>query len=86
MVWARGEYEKTGVEPYVHAKGTRIPSLRRITRKYPYFTDGSAQSLSEVLSAARVLDKRFFHARAPASAVPLPPAEQRALGSFLELL
>jgi hypothetical protein len=86
LVWARGEYEKTGVEPYVHEKGTRIPSLRRITRKYPYFTDGSARSLADVLSTARLLEARFFHARAPTGALPLSPAEQRALQSFLELL
>lgn len=84
--WARGEYEKTGIEPYVHEQGTRVPSLRRIVRKYPYFTDGSARSLSDVLGAARVLNARFFHARAPDGAAPLAPAEQRALQAFLELL
>jgi hypothetical protein len=86
IVWARGDYEKTGVQPYVHAKGTRIPSLRRVGRKYPYFTDGSARSLADVLAGARVDEQRFFHARAPAAARPLTPDEQRGIASFLELL
>jgi cytochrome c peroxidase len=86
LVWARGEYEKTGVEPYVHAKGTRIASLRRVARKFPYFTDGSARSLSEVLNQARSQGGHFFHARAPAGSQPLSADEQRALASFLELL
>jgi hypothetical protein len=86
LVWARGEYEKTGVEPYVHASGTRIASLRRVARKFPYFTDGSARSLAEVLTQARSRGARFFHAHAPADSTPLSAEEQRALASFLELL
>src|SRR5262249_42738666 len=30
IVWARETREKTGVTPYVHEDGTRIPSLRRL--------------------------------------------------------
>jgi hypothetical protein len=86
IVWARGEYEKTGIVPYVHEQGARVASLRRITRKSPYFTDGSAHSLSDVLARSRLHEKRFFHGHAPADALALPLAEQRALASFLELL
>src|SRR5439155_1444646 len=42
IVWARDTYEKTGVVPYVHEAGTRVPSLRRLYKKRPYFTNGSA--------------------------------------------
>src|SRR5262249_10643601 len=35
IVWARNTYEKTGVEPYVHEAGTRVPSLGACTRSDP---------------------------------------------------
>src|SRR5262249_38828959 len=41
IVWARNTYEKTGIVPYVHASGARVPSLRRLYKKRPYFTNGS---------------------------------------------
>jgi hypothetical protein len=86
IVWARGDYEQTGIVPYVHEKGARVASLRRITRKFPYFTDGSARSLADVLARVRLREGRFFHGHAPAEARALPVEEQRALASFLELL
>ncbi len=86
LIWARGDYEKTGVLPYVHPNGTRIPALRRITQKFPYFTNGSAGSLETVLSQARFTDQSFFHAAAPATAFSLSLDQQRALVAFLRLL
>ncbi len=89
IVWARGDYEKTGVLPYVDREGTRIPSLRRLYLKRPYFTNGSARSLADVLSRARFAGDVFVHAD------PAPPdapsgsldAEARlALLDFLRLL
>ncbi|MFZ5897155.1 MAG: hypothetical protein ACOY0T_39215 [Myxococcota bacterium] len=84
LVWARGEYAFTSVLPYVNERGTRIPSLRRVADKFPYFTNGSARSLAEVLQRASEVAGEFSHA-APDSNW-LPSDEQRALLAFLELL
>ncbi|WP_437774686.1 hypothetical protein [Sorangium sp. So ce1097] len=53
IVWGRAGYEKTGVVPYVHEQGARVPSLRRLYKKRPYFTNGSARTLRDVLDRAR---------------------------------
>src|SRR6202042_1726645 len=45
IVWATSDYAQTSVVPYVHPLGTRVPSLRRLYKKWPYFTNGSAKSL-----------------------------------------
>ena len=89
IVWARGDYEKTGVLPYVDPEGTRIPSLRRLYLKRPYFTNGSAPSLGQVLDRSRFDDHSFFHAEpspAQASLHELPRAERSELLAFLRLL
>ncbi len=90
IVWARDGYEKTGVEPYVHPDGARPTSLRRLAQKRPYFTNGSARTLAEVLARARVSDGRFWHdgrgAPPGADLHELGPDEQVALLAFLELL
>jgi hypothetical protein len=88
IVWARGDYEQTGVLPYVDPDGTRVPSLRRLYLKRPYFTNGSARTLADVLERARS-GRRFFHAEPPAppaDARALPPDERTALLAFLRLL
>jgi cytochrome c peroxidase len=93
LVWASAEYRKTGVTPYVHELGARVPSLRRLFQKWPHFTNGSADTLLGVVGAARFDGQRFFHAQAPpgASAASAPlqsftPDEARDLVAFLELL
>lgn len=88
IVWASAEYQKTGIEPYVHQEGARTTSLRRAYQKYPYFTNGSARSLDEIVERAAWANGRFFHDRAPTSGHPGRfSAEQRAaLVAFLELL
>jgi cytochrome c peroxidase len=88
LVWARDSYEKTGIEPLVHPRGARVPSLRRAYAKVPYFTNGSARSLREVLGAARWSAEHFYH-RAPAMAeglAALSAREQDELQAFLLLL
>jgi mono/diheme cytochrome c family protein len=92
LVWARDSYEKTGIEPLVHPSGARVPSLRRVFAKYPYFTNGSVRSLPELLGAARWDGARFYH-RAPDDSrrntvrlSALTTDEQRALYEFLLLL
>lgn len=86
IVWARGEYAKTGVVPYVEARGTRIPSLRRLALKPRYFTNGSAPSLMSVLERFRGGPEGGLHDGEGQNLAPLPPSEQRALLAFLQLL
>jgi len=90
IVWGRAGYEKTGVVPYVHPDGARPPSLRRLAKKYPYFTSGSARSLDDVLDRARFASpgagSRFFHDAAPPGTAALGDDDKRALRAFLELL
>jgi hypothetical protein len=86
IVWGSTGYQKTGIEPYVHPSGTRTPSLRRLYKKYPYFTNGSAKSLGDVLDRARFGGGRFFHDEGPAGSEPLGDQDKRALAAFLELL
>ena len=86
VVWASAEYQKTGVTPYVHEAGTRVPSLRRLYAKWPHFTNGSAHTVLDVVSRARFDDAHFFHANAPAALHAFSPEEARDLTAFLELL
>jgi hypothetical protein len=86
IVWARAEYEKTGVEPYVNEKGARVISLRRLYKKHPHFTNGSANDLRDVLDRVRFAGDRFFHDGAPEDAARLSGEEEAALAAFLDLL
>jgi hypothetical protein len=87
LVWARGEYAKTGILPYVHAQGTRITSLRRLALKPRYFTNGSASDLASVLARFREAPEGAEH-EAPGDAhLPALPEKTRvALLAFLRLL
>lgn len=80
IVWARGEYEKTGVLPYVHERGTRITSLRRLALKPRYFTNGSAPDLETVLARFRA------GAHDGDGEGELTPRMRTALLAFLRLL
>jgi hypothetical protein len=88
IVWGKATYEKTGVEPYVHEKGARVPSLRRLYKKHPYFTNGSAKSLEEVLTQARFdVGGGFRHTPPkPDGGATLDEKSRAALLSFLDLL
>jgi hypothetical protein len=92
IVWSSGVYAKTGIEPYVERRGTRVPSLRRLYQKRPYLTNGSAATLADVLSLARLAPGTFLHGAAPASAPAafelrsLDDAERGALLAFLRTL
>lgn len=88
IVWARGDYAKVGVVPYVDPEGTRIPSLRRLYLKRPYLTRGSARTLDELLALVRFSDEELVHAGGedrPELRV-LTPSERTDLRAFLELL
>lgn len=88
LVWARGDYEKTGILPYVHERGTRITSLRRLALKPRYFTSGSAATLRDVLGRFRFGASGALHEAAPAALgfTALDEPDQRALLAFLQLL
>ena len=86
IVWGSATYQKTGITPYVCPEGARTPSLRRLYKKSPYFTNGSARSLVDVLDTLRYSAAVTFHGEAPDTAAALPPADKRALRSFLDLL
>jgi hypothetical protein len=86
IVWAHAEYARTGVTPYVNEHGARVVSLRRLYKKYPYFTNGSAKSVSDVLDRVRFDGDQFFHAGAPPEAAALGEGEKAELRAFLDLL
>ena len=87
IVWASNEYQKTGVVPYVHERGARVPSLRRLGKKHPYLTSGAAKDLADLLTRARwSADGVFFHDGAPEGAAGLEAREREALRAFLDLL
>ena len=93
IVWGKAEYSKSGVEPYVHAEGARIPSLRRLYKKWPYFTNGTAKDLSSVLDWARFGDGAFWHEMgknpggpSDADTTGLDLREKSVLLAFLDLL
>jgi hypothetical protein len=86
IVWARADYVKTGVVPYVHEKGARVVSLRRLYKKFPYFTNGSAKSLGDVLDRVGSGDGPFLHDGAASEAQRLGREDKAALLAFLDLL
>src|SRR5438874_12603105 len=85
IVWARDTYEKTGVVPYVHERGARVPSLRRLYKKRPYFTNGSAKDLAAVAARGRWSGAAFTHEGATEGDA-LDAASVRAVVAFLDLL
>ncbi len=86
LVWSGDGRKKTGIEPYVHEDGARPSSLRRVSRKLPYFTNGSSRALADVVARARFSGSTFMHSSKRSDLAALPPADQRALVAFLELL
>lgn len=87
LVWASPDYARVGVLPYVHEQGTRVTSLRRLSLKPRYFTNGSAPDLTSVLARFRETSGGALHQAPPDMAgSALPTEQQRALLSFLQLL
>ncbi|MEM6989800.1 MAG: hypothetical protein AAF721_04870 [Myxococcota bacterium] len=84
IVWAQDERMRTGIEPYVHERGARVPALARLYAKRPYFTDGGATSLGDALDRFSVGTDQ--HVRDAADGRALSPVERRSLLYFLELL
>lgn len=87
LVWASPDHERVGVLPYVHERGTRVTSLRRLSLKPRYFTNGSAPDLASVLARFKETSRGALHDAPPETAGDaLPSEQQRALLAFLLLL
>lgn len=86
IVWSNAAYAQTGVTPYVHSDGARAPTLRRLYKKWPYFTNGHGRSLAEVVAGFAPTATGAYHEHAPAGAAHLGAADQAALLAFLDLL
>ncbi len=61
LIWGAPFYSKTGVRPYVDPSGARVPSLRRVWLKYPYFTNGSSRTIRGVLERFRYQGSSIWH-------------------------
>lgn len=61
LVWGAPFYSKTGIRPYVDPAGARVPSLRRVWLKHPYFTNGSSTSIRDVLERFRYRGSTVWH-------------------------
>ena len=73
--------------PYVHTDGARVPALRRLYKKWPYFTSGRAKSLAELLDRFASSPTATYHDAAPdAQLTRLTADEKSALLAFLDLL
>ncbi len=88
IVWSNAAYAKTGVEPYVNDRGARVAPLRRLYKRWPLFTSGSARSLDEVLDRFAWTPDAVYHDGAPAGAAlsRLTADDRAALLAFLDLL
>jgi hypothetical protein len=86
IVWGRAGYEKTGVTPYVHDNGTRVPTLRRIYKKWPYFTNGSGRALVDVLDRFAWDAQRSYHDGGGSELQRLTADDKAALLAFLAVL
>lgn len=88
IAWSNAAYARTGVMPYVHDRGARTAPLRRLYKKWPYFTNGSAPSLADVLDRFASSPTAAYHDGAPADAalVRLTAEDKAALRAFLDLL
>ncbi|MCX4247428.1 hypothetical protein [Paraliomyxa miuraensis] len=83
IVWGSEARHQTGVEPYVHPHGPRVPSLRRLWVKRPLLTNGRAATVDEVLRAVRLQAPEVHGGGA---GQPLDDDAREAIGAFLELL
>jgi hypothetical protein len=85
LVWASEGYQKTGVVPYVHENGARTPSLRRLYKKKPYFTNGTAGDVRTVLERVRFVGSETKHDGTTEGAA-LDRETIESLEAFLDLL
>ncbi|MGD0677789.1 MAG: hypothetical protein ABSC94_20430 [Polyangiaceae bacterium] len=61
-------------------------SLRRLYKKHPHFTNGTADSIDAVLDRARFTALAFFHDSAPEPGAAPRSTEKAELRAFWDLL
>ncbi len=88
LAFGAARHEKTGVLPYFTARGNRISPLTQLGRGGPFFSNGSARTLADVLrrthpSPALVPGHPGVHAPGNALAPFYDRAETQALIDFL---
>lgn len=83
VLWASEDRYRTGVQPYVHEEGARVPSLRRLWVKRPYLTQGGAPDVNAVLDGIR-LGVDAVHGGEGGDA--LSSDDREALAAFLDVL
>jgi mono/diheme cytochrome c family protein len=86
ITWSDAGYHQTGVLPYVIDRGTRTPPLRRLYKKWPYFTNGTARSLADLVDRFTFDATGAQHDGGAGAAAHLDPAAKAALLAFLDLL
>jgi len=86
LVWGAPFYTKTNILPYVSTKGARVPSLRRVSEKYPYFTNGSSRHLRDVLERFRYRGATAWHHYDGPNAVDIESLSQEEIDQLEELL
>jgi hypothetical protein len=86
LVWGAPFYTKTGIKPYVFRAGARVPSLRRVQQKYPYFTNGSSRTLRDLLSRFRYQDTTAWHHYEPRSGAAEPQDVKALMAEEIESL
>lgn len=83
LIWGAPFLMKTGIAPYVSPAGARVPSLRRLAWKRPYFTNGSARTIEEVLDRFRYQRGTGWHESEELEVESLTPGEKAALLALL---
>ena len=86
LVWGAPFYTKTNILPYVSQKGARVPSLRRVSEKYPYFTNGSSRDLHSVLERFRYRGATVWHHYEGPDSIELQSLNPKEIDQLEELL
>ncbi len=61
LVWGAPFFTKTGMTPYFDISGTRVPSLRRVWKKFPLFANGSSPTVRHALERFRYRGTTTWH-------------------------
>ncbi|MEE8585513.1 MAG: hypothetical protein V3T83_11745 [Acidobacteriota bacterium] len=86
LIWGAPFYSKTGIRPYVDPAGARVPSLRRVWLKYPYFTNGSSKTIREVLERFRYQGSSVWHHHEPSTDPPAKALTEDEIDALQALL
>lgn len=82
LAFAAPVWSRAGIEPSFHPQGNRVAPLVDLGRPGPFFSNGSAASLSEVLARLRP-GTTSVHGGQPGETPTVPADQRRALEAFL---